>query len=63
LLIGQALLARSDLPPCNSWGVKSDAAKACEALEIDRQTLATAEAPEQAVSRYVGAMPFNAFDN
>ena len=59
LLIGQALLARSDLPPCNSWGVKSDAAKACEALGIDRQTIATAEAPvEQAVSRYIAAMPF-----
>jgi hypothetical protein len=59
LLVGQALLARGDLPPCPSWGVKSDAAKACRALGIDRQTLAAAEAPvEQAVSTYVAAMPF-----
>ncbi len=58
-LIGQALLARGDLTPCSSWGVRSDAAKACEALGIDRQTLTTDEAPvEQAVSRYIGAMPF-----
>jgi hypothetical protein len=57
LLIGQALLARGGLPPCPSWGVKSDAAKACEALGIDRQTLAAAEAPvEQAVSCYIAAM-------
>ena len=59
LLIGQALLAQGGLPSCPSWGVKSDAAKACEALGIDRQTLIAAEAPvEQAVSRHIGAMPF-----
>jgi hypothetical protein len=39
--------------------VKSDAAKACAALGIDRRTLTTAEAPvEQAVSRYIATMPF-----
>lgn len=59
LLIGQALLARGDLPSCPSWGVKSDAAKACGALGIDRRTLTTSEAPvEQAVSSYIAAMPF-----
>lgn len=59
LLVGQALLARGDLAPCPSWGVKSGAAKACEALGIGRQTLTAAEAPvEQAVSTYVAAMPF-----
>jgi hypothetical protein len=59
LLIGQALLARGGLPPCLSWGVKSDAAQACEALGLDRQTLTAAEAPvEQAVSIYIAAMPF-----
>ena len=58
LLIGQALLARGGLPPCPSWGVKSDAAKACEALRLDRTTLVAAEVPvEQAVSQYVAAMP------
>ena len=58
LLIGQALLARGGLPSCPSWGVKSDAAKACEALGLDRTTLVTAEVPvEQAVSQYVAAMP------
>jgi hypothetical protein len=58
LLIGQALLARGDLPSCPSWGVKSDAAKASKALGIERRTLATAETPvEQAVSSYVAAMP------
>ena len=45
LLVGQALLARGGLPPCLSWGVKGDAAKAREALGIDRQTLTAAEAP------------------
>jgi hypothetical protein len=59
LLVGQAFLAQGDLPSCPSWGVKSDAAKACEALGIDRQTLTAAEAPvEQAVSSYISAMPF-----
>ncbi len=59
LLVGEALLAHGDLRPCNSWGVKGDAGKASAALGIDRRTLATAEAPvEQAVSRYVAAMPF-----
>src|SRR6516162_5766673 len=59
LLIGQALLARGGLPSCPSWGVKSDAAKACAALGIDRRTLTTAEAPvEQAVSSYIASMPF-----
>lgn len=58
-LVGQALLARGGLPPCNSWGVREDAGKASAALGIDRMTLATAEAPvEQAVSRYIAAMPF-----
>ncbi len=58
LLIGQALLARGGLPSCPSWGVKSDAAKACEVLGLDRTTLVAAEAPvEQAVSRYVATMP------
>ena len=57
-LIGQALLARGDRPSCPSWGVKTDAAKACEALGIDRQTLTAAEAPvEQAVSSYIATMP------
>jgi hypothetical protein len=59
LLIGQALLARGHLPSCPSWGVKSDAKKACAALGIDRRTLTTAEAPvEQAVSSYIASMPF-----
>ena len=59
LLIGQALLVRGGLPSCPSWGVKSDAAKACEAVGIDRRTLTTAEAPvEQAVSDYIATMPF-----
>jgi hypothetical protein len=59
LLIGQALMARGDLAHCSSWGVKGDASKASAALGIDREMLATAEAPvEQAVSRYIAAMPF-----
>jgi hypothetical protein len=59
LLIGQALLARGGLPSCPSWGVKSDAAKACQALGIDRRTLTSSEAPvERAVSSYIAAMPF-----
>jgi hypothetical protein len=59
LLVGQALLARGEVPPCNSWGVKGDATKASMALGVDRDTLVKAEAPvEEAVSRYIGAMPF-----
>lgn len=59
LLIGQALLARGDLACCSSWGVKGDAAKASAALGITRETLASAESPvEQAVTRYIGTMPF-----
>jgi hypothetical protein len=55
--VGQALLARGGLPPCPSWGVKSDAAKACEGLGIDQQALAIDEAPvEQAVSRHIDTM-------
>jgi hypothetical protein len=59
LLIGQALMARGDVPHCSSWGVKGDASKASAALGIDRERMATAEAPvEQAVSRYIAVMPF-----
>lgn len=59
LIVGQALLARGDLAPCNSWGVKSDASKAAVALGIDRTVLILAEAPvEQAVTLYLGTMPF-----
>ena len=59
LLIGQALLARGELVPCKSWGVKSDAAKASLALDVDREALAMAEAPvEQGVTHYISTMPF-----
>jgi hypothetical protein len=58
LLVGQALLARGDQPPCKSWGVKGDIAKASAALGADRAALAAAEAPvEFAVSIYITAMP------
>jgi hypothetical protein len=59
LLVGEALLERGDLAPCNSWGVKGDASKAAVALSIDRAALTAAEAPvERAVSRYISDMPF-----
>lgn len=59
LLIGQALLARGDLPPCPSWGVKGDLTKAADALNAQRDSLKIAEEPvEQAVSKYIGHMPF-----
>ena len=59
LLLGQALLARGELAPCKSWGVKSDAAKASAAVGMSREALASAEAPvEQAVTHYIGAMQF-----
>lgn len=59
LLIGQALLARGELAHCSSWGVKGDSAKASAALGMAREMLASAEAPvEQAVTRYIRAMPF-----
>ena len=59
LLIGQALITAGKAPLCPSWGVKSDATKAAAALGIDREALNKAAAPvEQAVTRYIGAMPF-----
>jgi len=59
LLVGQALLAKGGLPTCRSWGDKSDAAKAAVALGIVPQALKAGEAQvEQAVTRYIGAMPF-----
>jgi hypothetical protein len=58
LLVGQALSARGDQPPCKSWGVKGDIAKASAALGADRAVLAAAEAPvERAVSNYIESMP------
>jgi hypothetical protein len=45
LLVGQALLARGDLPPCKSWGVRGDIAKAADALGMERTAIAAAEAP------------------
>lgn len=58
LLVGQALQARGDFPPCTSWGMKGDIAKASAALGVDRAVLAAGEAPiERAVSRYLSAMP------
>jgi len=51
LLIGQALVGRGAAPPCASWGMK--------AARAPRTALAQAEgAVEQAVTRYIGAMPF-----
>lgn len=59
LLVGQALIARGDVDSCPSWGVKSDLGSAAKALQRDREDLRAAERPiEEAVSRYIGAMPF-----
>jgi hypothetical protein len=59
LLVGQALLARGDLPPCPSWGRKGDLRTAALALELDPENIAAAERPiEEAVTRYIGCMPF-----
>jgi hypothetical protein len=59
LLVGQALLARGDVPPCETWGAKADMAKTADALGIDRSTVAATEAPiEIAVSASLAAMNF-----
>jgi hypothetical protein len=59
LLIGQAMLARGDLAPCRSWGVKGDLATASRALNMNREEISAAEAPvERAVTQYLGTMPF-----
>jgi hypothetical protein len=59
VLVGQALLAKGNLLGCTSWGVKGTAADASASLGIDREKLASAEAPvEQAVSAYLGTLPF-----
>lgn len=59
LLVGQALLARGDLPPCSSWGMKGDKRKACVAVRIDRPALDAQESPiELAVSDYLSRLPF-----
>ena len=58
-LVGQALLARGDLLPCNSWGVKSDKRKAAATVQISRDSLNAQEGPvELAVSKYLASMPF-----
>jgi hypothetical protein len=59
LLIGEALIARGDVPACASWGVKGDMGKAAEILHRDKADLAKAEAPvESAVSAYISYLPF-----
>ena len=59
LLVGQALLASGDMPACPSWGVKGDLTKAAAQLATDRHAVRAAEVPvEQAVSRYIQALPF-----
>jgi hypothetical protein len=59
LLVGEALIARGDCPPCPSWGVKGDIGKAANVLCAERAALAAAEAPvEAAVSAYLGQLPF-----
>jgi hypothetical protein len=59
LLVGQALLAKGGLPGCTSWGVKGTAADASATLGVDREKLASAEAPvEKAVSAYLCTLPF-----
>lgn len=59
LLIGEALLARDDVPPCSSWGVKGDIGKAAAALERSRSELSANEEPvELSVSAYIRSMPF-----
>jgi hypothetical protein len=59
LLVGEALIARGDCPPCRSWGVKGDIGKAANALCMERAALAAAEAPVEAgVSAYLGRLPF-----
>lgn len=59
LLVGEALIARGDCPPCPSWGMKGDISKAAEELCVARAALAGAEAPvETAVSAYLGRLPF-----
>jgi len=59
LLVGQALIARGDLSPCLSWGLKGSDKKAAIALNLSHKAIKEAEAPiEEAVTQYVGAMPF-----
>lgn len=59
LLVGQAMIEKGTVPPCPSWGVKGDLTKAAETLKMDREAIRNAERPvEEAVSNYLGAMPF-----
>ncbi len=59
LLVGQAMMTKGEMPPCQSWGVKSDLSNAAKALGMDREAIRNAEQPlEEAVSRHIGAMPF-----
>lgn len=59
LLVGQAMIAKQEAVPCRSWGVKGDLTKAAKVLRMDRNELRNTEQPvEEAVSRYIGAMPF-----
>lgn len=59
LLVGEALLARGDGPPCSSWGVKGDIGKAATALARSRSDLSANEEPvELSVSAYIRSLPF-----
>lgn len=59
LLAGQAMIEAGEAPACPSWGAQNSLGKAAEALSTDRETLKKSEQPvEEAVSRYIGAMPF-----
>jgi len=59
LLVGQALIARGEVGPCESWGVKGSKGDAVRALGLDREALRASEMPvEEAVSVHVGGMPF-----
>lgn len=59
LLVGEALKQGSEFADIDSWGIGNDLTSAAKKLDRSRPELAAAELGlEEAVSRYIRAMPF-----
>lgn len=59
LLVGQAMIARGDIAPCPSWGVKSTARQAANVLEASLEKVKALESSaEEAVSAYISHLTF-----
>ncbi len=59
LILGAAIKRREHHKKPTSWGIGNDAGTAARKLDLDSSTIQLSEMPlEQAVSKYIGEMPF-----